>query len=74
MLPRRPLVGQELTVGSKGFTEQYILAELISVQLETAGAAVRRRPNMGSTILFDALRSNTVDVSVDYTGTLWTNG
>jgi osmoprotectant transport system permease protein len=26
---------------------------------------------MGSTVLFDALRSNTVDVSVDYSGTIW---
>ena len=65
------LAGQVLTVGSKGFTEQYILAELLSLELETAGATVRQRPNMGSTILFDALRSNTVDLSVDYSGTIW---
>jgi osmoprotectant transport system permease protein len=65
------LAGQDLTVGSKGFTEQYILADLLSLELEAAGATVRQRPNMGSTILFDALRSNTVDVSVDYSGTIW---
>jgi osmoprotectant transport system permease protein len=40
--------------------------------LEAAGATVDRRPNMGSTILFDAIRNGTVDVSVDYTGTIWT--
>ena len=69
---RRPsLAGLELTVGSKGFTEQYILAEFLGLELEAAGAVVRQRPNMGSTILFDALRSDTVDVSVDYTGTIW---
>jgi osmoprotectant transport system permease protein len=66
-----PLAGRSLTVGSKGFTEQYILAELLAARLEAAGARVERRPNMGSTILYDALRSGTVDVSVDYTGTLW---
>jgi osmoprotectant transport system permease protein len=65
------LAGQDLTVGSKGFTEQYILAELLSLELEAAGATIRQRPNMGSTILFDALRSNSVDVSVDYSGTIW---
>lgn len=65
------LAGLELTVGSKGFTEQYILAELLSLELEAAGATVRQRPNMGSTILFDALRSNSVDISVDYSGTIW---
>jgi osmoprotectant transport system permease protein len=26
---------------------------------------------MGSTILLDALRSNTVDLSIDYSGTIW---
>ena len=65
------LSGQQLTVGSKGFTEQYILAEFLSLELEAAGATIRKRPNMGSTILFDALRNNSVDVSVDYTGTIW---
>jgi len=68
---QRSLAGLDLTVGSKGFTEQYILAELLSLELDAAGATVRRRPNMGSTILFDALRSDSVDVSVDYSGTIW---
>jgi len=67
----RPMAGRSLTVGSKGFTEQYILAGLLALRLEEAGARVERRPNMGSTILFDALRSGSVDVSVDYTGTVW---
>lgn len=58
-------------MGSKGFTEQYILAEFLTLELESAGATVRQRPNMGSTILFDALRSNTVDLCVDYSGTIW---
>jgi osmoprotectant transport system permease protein len=68
---KRPLEGRELVIGSKGFTEQYILAELLGLELEAAGAVVGRRPNMGSTILFDALRSNTVQISVDYSGTIW---
>lgn len=68
----RPLRGRSLTVGSKGFTEQYILAELLALRLETAGATVDRLSNMGSTILFDAVHNGTVDVSVDYTGTIWT--
>ncbi len=67
----RPLAGRKVVIGSKGFTEQYILAELLGLELEAAGAVVGKRPNMGSTILFDALRSNTVHVSVDYSGTIW---
>lgn len=64
--PARPI-----TIGSKGFTEQYVLADLIGAQLAAHGFEVDNRPNLGSTILFDALREGTVDVCVDYSGTLW---
>jgi len=66
------LAGTAWVVGSKGFTEQYILAELLRLQLEHRGATVRFTPNLGSTILFEALRNGTVDVAVDYSGTIWT--
>jgi osmoprotectant transport system permease protein len=67
----QPLAGQTVTIGAKGFTEQLILTELLAAEIETAGGQVERLGNMGSTIVFDALAKNTVDVSVDYTGTLW---
>jgi osmoprotectant transport system permease protein len=67
------LAGVDLVVGSKGFTEQYVLAELLTRELEDRGAGVEAVPNMGSSILFDALRNDTIDVCVDYTGTLFTN-
>lgn len=66
------LSGQTIVVGSKTFTEQYILSEFIEQRLVDHGATVKTIQNMGSTILFDALRNNTVDVYVDYTGTIWT--
>lgn len=66
-----PLGGTHWVVGSKGFTEQYILAELLRRQLEDRGATVAVKPNLGSTILFDALRNDTVDVAIDYSGTIW---
>ena len=69
--PRRPLQGLALATGSKPFIESYIHAELLALELENAGASVDNRPNMGSTILFDALRSNAVDCYVDYSGTIW---
>lgn len=58
-------------VGAKNFTEQYILADLITAELQDAGIAAEATTNMGSTILFDALTRNQVDVYVDYTGTIW---
>lgn len=62
---------RRISVGSKGFTEQYVLSAFLEDELERAGAQVTSRPNMGSTILFDALRSDTVDICVDYSGTIW---
>jgi len=57
-------------VGSKNFTEQIILGELVAQQLERAGLTVERRLNLGGTFICDrALRSGDVDVYVEYTGT-----
>ena len=67
----RPLEGRRIVTGSKPFTESYILAELLARQLEAAGADVDNRPNMGSSILFDALSKNSVDCYIDYSGTIW---
>lgn len=62
-----------VVIGAKAFTEQYILAEVIEARLNAAGADVRRLDNLGSTVVFDALVSGEVDISIDYTGTLWAN-
>jgi osmoprotectant transport system permease protein len=57
-------------VGSKNFTEQIILGELLAQQLEHAGFSVERRLNLGGTFICDrALRSGDIDVYVEYTGT-----
>ena len=60
-------------VGAKTFTEQYILARLISDRLEARGFAVELRDSLGSTVVFDALIASEVDLYVDYSGTLWAN-
>jgi osmoprotectant transport system permease protein len=65
------LQGQTITVGSKGFTEQYILADLLKRVLEENGATVRVRDGLGTSVAFDALANNSLDVYVDYTGTVW---
>ncbi len=65
------LLGQTVVVGSKSFTEQYVLSGLLRLRLEAEGAVVETLPNLGSTIAFDALRNNTIDVYPDYTGTVW---
>lgn len=62
-----------VTVGAKNFTEQYVLAEILSGVVVEAGAEVETLPSLGSTVLYDALRAGEVDVYVDYTGTLWSS-
>lgn len=67
------LEGQTVIIGSKPFTEQFILAALFQRVLEAEGANVQRRDGLGSTVVFDALAASEIDVYVDYSGTLWAN-
>lgn len=62
-----------IMIGSKQFAESYILAELIGAQLEDAGFEVEYRTGMGSGVLHSAVGNSSIDISVDYTGTVWTN-
>ncbi|WP_315762524.1 ABC transporter permease/substrate-binding protein [Sphingomonas sp. Y38-1Y] len=62
-----------VTIGAKGFSEQFILARLIGDRLTAAGYRVRYRDGLGSAVGFKALAAGDIDVGVDYSGTLWTN-
>ena len=62
-----------IVVGSKNFTEQIILGELLAQTLEAQGLRVTRRLNLGGTFICDrALRSGDIDVYPEYTGTALT--
>ena len=57
---------QTLTVGSKRFTESYILGEILS---QTAKGT--HKPGLGNTaILLEALKAGAIDVYPEYTGTI----
>lgn len=60
-------------VGTKNFSEQYILAELVADRLAREGADVRLKQGLGSAVAYRALAADELDVYVDYSGTLWTN-
>lgn len=62
-----------ITVGSKNFTEQIILAELIAQTLETkTHLTVIRKFNLGSSaIVHQAMLRGDVDVYPEYTGTAY---
>ena len=60
-----------VVVGSKNFTEQVILGELVAQTLETEGGVrVVRKLNLGGTFVCDhGIRAGELDVYVEYTGT-----
>jgi len=61
----------ELRVGSKRFTESYVLGEIAAQTARRAGAHTVHRPGMGNTaILVEALRNNSIDLYPEYTGTI----
>jgi glycine betaine/choline ABC-type transport system substrate-binding protein/ABC-type proline/glycine betaine transport system permease subunit len=64
---------RRIIIASKSFSEQYILAQLIGARLESAGYAVEYRDGLGSAVVHSAVASSSIDISVDYTGTVWTN-
>ncbi len=60
-----------VTVGSKRFTESYILGEIVSQTLRAAGTPAEHRQGLGNTgLLEQALASGAVDVYPEYTGTI----
>ncbi len=62
---------QAIVIGSKKFTESYVLAEIAKGAVERAGLPVELRPGMGGTIiLWEALRSGAITCYPEYTGTL----
>ncbi len=66
--------GKQFTVGSKNFTEQYILGEIYAQSLEAAGFDVKKQLDLGSEqIAFKALKSGKIDAYPEYTGTALTS-
>ena len=64
----------KITIGSKFFTEQVILAELLAQHIEAkTGILVERKTNLGGTLLVHkALEAGQLDLYIEYTGTALT--
>ena len=63
-----------ITVGSKNFTEQFVLGEIYSQALEAAGYKVERQLNLGSELIaHKALKRGKIDAYPEYTGTALTS-
>ena len=58
-----------VTIGTKNFTEQFVLGQLYKQALEAEGFTVALKQNIGSTEIADkALRSGQIDLYPEYIG------
>jgi osmoprotectant transport system permease protein len=65
------LAADPITIGSKKFTESYVLGEIAKRELNDAGIPAEHRQGMGGTIiLWQALRGGQIDAYPEYTGTI----
>ena len=63
-----------ITVGSKNFTEEFILGNIYAQALQAAGYKVKTQLNLGSEqIAYKALKAGKIDAYPEYTGTMLTS-
>jgi glycine betaine/choline ABC-type transport system substrate-binding protein len=66
--------GTSLTVGSKNFTEQYVLGEIYAQALKAAGFKIKTDLKLGSEVIaHQALKQGEIDGYPEYTGTALTS-
>ena len=66
--------GKSISVGSKNFTEQFILGNIYADALKAAGYNVKKKLNLGSEVVaFKALKQGDVEAYPEYTGTALTS-
>ncbi len=62
---------QAVVVGSKRFTESYVLGEIVRQVLVDAGVPAQHRQGLGNTAVMEqALANGSIDVYPEYTGTI----
>jgi len=65
---------KSISVGSKNFTEQFILGNIYADALQAAGYKVKKQLNLGSEVVaFKSLKQGEVDAYPEYTGTALTS-
>ena len=70
LLPEKEV---DIVIGGKGFTEQYIVAGAVEEVLQEAGFTTEQRLGLGTEVVFQATANNTIDVYLEYSGTVWSN-
>ena len=71
LLSSKTVHAQQITIGSKRFTESYVLGEIVKKALENAGFSAEHRQGMGANVIvWEALVGGAIDLYPDYTGTI----
>lgn len=60
---------RQITVGSKGFTENLILSELYALALEDEGFQVKREFEISNAVIHTSIVNGEIDIYPEYTGT-----
>jgi osmoprotectant transport system permease protein len=68
--PAQAADATRLTVGSKRFTESYILGEIVKQTAETHGSAEHRQGLGNTAVVLEALKAGAIDVYPEYLGTI----
>ena len=73
LLPTASTLAAPVVIGSKKFTESYVLGEIAKRTLTDAGIPAEHRQGMGGTIiLWEALKGGQIDAYPEYAGTIAT--
>jgi osmoprotectant transport system permease protein len=71
LIPLSVRAADTVIVGSKKFTESYVLGEIAKKTLTDAGLTVEHRQGIGATgIVWEALRTGSISTYPEYTGTV----
>lgn len=71
VVPLASQAQQVVRVGSKNFTEQFVLAEIYAQALESAGIKTEKKLNLGGTLIAQkAMEEKQIDFYPEYTGTM----
>jgi len=60
-----------IDIGTKNFTEQFVVGNLMALILEDRGYDVELNTGMSSTILREGVENGSLDLCMEYTGTMW---
>lgn len=64
-------VADTIKIGTKNFTEQFVVGDLMYLFLQARGFDVELTTGMSSTVLRTAMETGELDLCMDYTGTQW---